>query len=171
MWEKRPHLEPIQEESEVEDECERSETEEMQDTVFQSPAGHEDDEDDEEGELTVLRPKRVSRSCSQSFSQVQLNRSQQEETGQLSSSRQNTSTPPKRSFNFSKLRLQTHAPPKAAVERRATRRRQKGYDVRYAQKPTHIFIFPFKKFTFLCVGSFHLTRNHFLSGWQTWWST
>lgn len=137
--EKRPHLEPIQEESEVEDECERSETEEMEDKEFQSPVGHEDDEEDE---LTALRPKRVSRSHSQSFLQVQLNRSQQKETGQLSSSRRNISAPPKRSFNFSKLRWQKHAPPKASVRRRTTtRRHQKDPDVSYSHEPTQIFIF------------------------------
>lgn len=139
MWEKRPHLEPIQEESEVEDKCERSETEEREDKEFQSPVGHEDDEEDE---LTVLRPKRASHSRSQSFPQVQLNRSQQKESGQLSSSCWKISTPPKRSFNFSKLRWQTHAPPKALVRRQTTTRRHpKGPDVSYSHEPTQIFIF------------------------------
>lgn len=134
VWEKRPHLEPIQEESEVEDEHERSEG--IENEEFQGPGGHEDDE---EGELIVLRPKRVSRSHSQSFPQVQLNWSQQKETSQLSSSSQNISAPPQISFDFSKLRWQKHAPPRASVRRRTTsRRHRKDPDVSYSREPTQI---------------------------------
>lgn len=125
--EKRPHLEPIQEESEVEDE-----PEEIEEKEFQSSVGHEDDEEDE---LTVLRPKRVSRSHSHSFPQVQLNRSQQKETGQLSSSPWNISAPPKRSFNFSRLKQQKDAPPKASVRRRTrTRRHRKDTTVSFSHQ-------------------------------------
>lgn len=46
----------------MEDECETSETEEMEDKEFQSPVGQEDDDEDE---LTGLQPKRVSRSHNQ----------------------------------------------------------------------------------------------------------
>lgn len=151
VWQKRPHLEPIQEESEVEDECETSETEEMEDKEFQSPVGQEDDDEDE---LTGLQPKRVSRSHNQSFPQVQLNKSQQKETRQLSSSSRNINTPPKRSFNFHKLRWQKHAPPKASARRRTTtRRHQKDPDVSYAHEPTQIFILWLRKSFFLCWSS------------------
>lgn len=114
---KRPHLEPIKEE--LEDEGE-SETEEKENEDFQNSV----EEDDEDDELTLLRPKRTSRSRSQPFPQVHLNRSQQEETRPLFLSIRNISTPPKRSFQLSKIRQQKRATPKPTARRRTTRRRQ-----------------------------------------------
>lgn len=125
---KRPHLEPIKEE--VEDEGE-SETEEKENEDFQNSV----EEDDEDDELTVLRPK-TSRSCSQTFPQVHLNRSQQEDTRQLFSSIRNISAPPKRSFQLSKIRWQKRATPKPS-----RRRRQKDPYVSSSHQPPQILTF------------------------------
>lgn len=140
---KRPHLEPIKEE--VEDERE-SETEEKENEDFQSSGGEEEEEDDKDDELTVLRPKRTSRSCSQTSPQVHLNRSQQEETRQLFSSIRNLSTPPKRSFRLSKIRRQKRAAPKPSARRRATRRRRrKDPDVSSSHQPPQTLTFGLRK--------------------------
>lgn len=128
---KRPHLEPIQEE--LEDECE-SESQ----PPTQCPVS-EDDEEDEEDELNVLRPQRTSRSRSQSFPQVHLSRSQQEDAGQPSSSTWSISAPPKRSFQLSKISRRKRATPEASARRRATRRRrQKDPYVSSSHEPPEI---------------------------------
>lgn len=122
----------------MEDECERSQTEEMEDEDVSSPA----DEDDEEDELTVLRPKRVSRSLGQRSPQVQWSGSQQGETGPLSSSGRRISAPPKRSYQFSKLRMQKGAPRRASVRRQLRRRRrQKDPYVSSSHGPSRMFTF------------------------------
>lgn len=119
--EKRPHLEPIQEESEVEDECQTSETEGTEE--FPSPVGHEDDEEEE---LVLRRPKRVPCCLSQTFPHVQ------KETEQLSPSRQSISALQNRSFDFSKISWQKQAPPKPLVrEKRTTKRRRRDRGVSY----------------------------------------
>lgn len=123
---KRPHLEPIKEE--VEDEGE-SETEEKEDENFQNSG--EDDEGDE-----------LSRSGSQTFPRVHLNRSQQEESGQLFSSIRNISAPPKRSVQLSRIRWQKRATPKPPARRRTTRRRgQKDPHVSSSHQPPQILTF------------------------------
>lgn len=157
---KRPHLEPIKEE--VEDEGE-SETEEKEDEDFQNSV-----EDDEDDELTVLRPKRASRSCSQTFPQVHLNRSQQEETRQLFSSNWNISVPPKRSLQLSKIRRQMRATPKPSARRRTTRRRrQKDPYVSSSHQPPQILTLGLRNpfFFVVVVASLHRRRICFLSGW------
>lgn len=65
MQKKRQQLEPIQEETEQEDELDRSKTGKREDGDFPTRAGAETkrNEDDEE-ELTVQRPRRPSRSHS-----------------------------------------------------------------------------------------------------------
>ena len=67
--EQRPRLEPIQEESEQEDNLKRSESGEREEEDFQVQAGveteevtaEETEEEDEDEELRVLRPSRPSR--------------------------------------------------------------------------------------------------------------
>lgn len=74
--EQRPRLEPIQEESEQEDDVKRSKTRESEEEDFQIQAGvetkevtaEETEEEDEDDELRVLRPSRQSRSLSHSLS-------------------------------------------------------------------------------------------------------
>lgn len=70
--EQRPRLEPIQEESEQEDDVKRSKTGEREEEDFQIQAGvetkevmaEETEEEDEDDKLRVLRPSRRSRSLS-----------------------------------------------------------------------------------------------------------
>lgn len=70
--EQRPGLEPIQEESELEDETEGNRTREGNEGDFPFQVGveeedalAEDDKDDDAAQLRVLRPGRLSRSLSQ----------------------------------------------------------------------------------------------------------
>lgn len=100
--EKRPHLEPIQEESEQEDEdeAEKSRTSEDEDESFQIRAGAEtevtgaEEESEEDGdELRVMRLWRRRRSSSQSHGslpQMQFSSSEQAESENLSPPAQNS---------------------------------------------------------------------------------
>lgn len=92
--EKRPHLEPIQEESEQEDEdeAEKSRTSEEEDESFQIRAGAEtevtgaEESSEEEGdELRVMRlRRRLSSQSRESFPQMQFSSSEQAESENLS---------------------------------------------------------------------------------------
>ncbi|KAI3374900.1 hypothetical protein L3Q82_021442 [Scortum barcoo] len=86
--EQRPHLEPIQEESEQEDEIRGGETGEGQEEDFQIQVGveakeamtEESEEDEDADLLRVLRPRRLSHSLSgKSIPQMQSANNHQEE--------------------------------------------------------------------------------------------
>lgn len=95
LCEKRPHLEPIQEESEQEDELEGSKTRESEDEDFQIQVGVEtktimaddksEEDEDDSALLRVLRPRRLSHSHSQdSIPQMQFTTNQQEKVENFS---------------------------------------------------------------------------------------
>ncbi|XP_068558092.1 histone H3.v1-like [Cebidichthys violaceus] len=92
MGEQRPCLEPIQEESEREDESKGSKTgeeEEEEDEETMEVMAEDESEDDEDAPLRVVRPGRMSRSLSQkSFLRIQSVDNNGEET----ESDQNTHT-------------------------------------------------------------------------------
>ncbi len=100
MMEQRPHLEPIQEESEWEDEIGGSRTEEGEEEDFQIQVGVEtkkamtegESEEDEDGALLrVLRPRRLSRTLSrESFPQMRSTNIHQEEMKNFSVSDQSS---------------------------------------------------------------------------------
>lgn len=98
--EKRPHLEPIQEEPEQEDEdeAEKSRTSEEEDESFQIRAGAEtegeteEENSEEEGdELRVMRlRRRLSSQSHESFPQMQFSSSEQAKSENLSPPAQNS---------------------------------------------------------------------------------
>ncbi|KAK9539293.1 hypothetical protein VZT92_004409 [Zoarces viviparus] len=93
----RPRLEPIQEESEREDEIKGSETgegeEEEEEEETMEVMAEDESENDEDAPLRVLRPRRMSRSLSQeSFLRIQSTDNNREETVTFSESDQNTRT-------------------------------------------------------------------------------
>lgn len=87
--EQRPHLEPIQEESEQEDEIGGSETGEGEEEDFQIQVGVEtkeamtEESEEDVALLRVLRPRRLSRS-QESVPQMQSTNNNQEETENFS---------------------------------------------------------------------------------------
>ncbi|TNN37693.1 hypothetical protein EYF80_052143 [Liparis tanakae] len=106
MWEQRPRLDPIQEESEREDEFERSDTgeeeeeEENEENEEEEEGNGEvmaEDGSDEESEgcaiLRLLRPQRRSQCLSQESSLVQSTENNREEEAELSESDGITRTP------------------------------------------------------------------------------
>lgn len=89
--EQRPHLEPIQEESEQEDEIGGSKTGEGEEEDFQIQVGVEtkevmtEESEEDVALLRVLRPRRLSRS-QESVPQMQSTNNNQEETENFSMS-------------------------------------------------------------------------------------
>ncbi|XP_030259511.1 histone H3.v1-like isoform X2 [Sparus aurata] len=130
----RPRLEPIQEESEQEDDVKRSKTGEREEEDFQIQAGvetkevmaEETEEEDEDDKLRVLRPSRRSRSLSSHSLSLPRRRSANNHQDELESfsvsDSHDEATPPKQIFKF---RWQKHTTRKPLVRKKENRKRPK----------------------------------------------
>ncbi|XP_030259510.1 uncharacterized protein LOC115573045 isoform X1 [Sparus aurata] len=147
----RPRLEPIQEESEQEDDVKRSKTGEREEEDFQIQAGvetkevmaEETEEEDEDDKLRVLRPSRRSRSLSSHSLSLPRRRSANNHQDELESfsvsDSHDEATPPKQvrlgherrsssgelRMKIFKFRWQKHTTRKPLVRKKENRKRPK----------------------------------------------
>ncbi|KAM8727205.1 uncharacterized protein AB9X84_000991 [Acanthopagrus schlegelii] len=140
----RPRLEPIQEESEQEDNVKRSESGEREEEDFQVQAGveteevtaEETEEEDEDEELRVLRPSRPSRHSLSLPRRRSASDHQEELESFFVSDSKDEATPPKQArlghessselrMKIFKFRWKKHTTRKLSVRKKANRKRPK----------------------------------------------